>query len=564
MIDMAVLGQTAGGELPALPGLPMEGSFFSLFKIIVMGLFLFLWAFPAGWCSRDAKGLSLNQFLWGSIILIGAIMGWLFWFLLPVYLVGLMFYVLFGFGVILVYALYRDTIVEEKNKILNPTNFLAALKGHKETGFKLEEKVQLATTDGREPKVPEELEGQKLYQSFQDLLFDGLWRRANEILIQPAGEKARVTFKIDGVANEYDQWERLWAQGVVDYVKGICRLNLDERRQPQKGKLVAKQVDVNRKVQLDILTQGSTAGEQMLIRVRAEEAKFTVDDIGFTDEQLDQLKGILSAKAGLVILSGMPDSGLTSTLYAIGRSLDAFTQNIHSVEAKPLMDLDNITQNVYQAGSDKSFAKMIQSISRREPDTILVDPCAEPETAQMLAQIVGDKKKKIFTTLRASSSFSALGRITRWIEDPERSSDILLAVTFQRLVRKLCPACREAYKPNPKTLQKMNFTADEAMMFYRPPSVPLVDKKGNQILCPTCQGSGYLGRTGVFEILTVDDALRGAIRSGDPNRIKAAARKSGSKFWEEVALEKVVAGITSVQEVIRVGKEAEALAEKKQ
>lgn len=563
MLDMSVLAQVSAGEGVSLPGLPSEGGFFSLFKIIVMGLFLFLWAFPAGWCSRDAKGLSLNQFLWGSIILAGAILGWMFWLLVPIYIVGLLFYLLFGFGVILIYALYRDTLVEEDAKILNPSNLLAAIRGHGEPSFQVEEKVKLATSDGREPKIPEDVDAQKVYQHFQDLLFDGLWRRANEILILPSGEKVRVAFKIDGVVNEYDQWERPGAQAVFDYVKGICKLNVEERRQPQKGKLMAKQVGVDRKVQLDILTQGSTAGEQMVIRVRAEEAKFTVDDIGFSEEQLGLLRDVIDAKTGLVVVSGMPDTGITSTLYAIGRSLDAFTQNIHSVEIKPLMDLDNITQNVYQPNSEKTFPKFIQSISRREPDTILIDPCADPETAQMLAQIVSDKKKKIIATLRASSSTSALGRVVRWIEDADRAGEVLLALTFQRLVRKLCPACREAYKPNPKILQKLNFTASESVTFYRPPTTAMVDKKGNPIVCPTCQGSGYLGRTGVFELLVVNDDLRAAIRSGDASRIKSAARKSGSKFWEEAALDKVVAGITSVQEVIRVSKEAEALMDKK-
>jgi len=136
-------------------------------------------------------------------------------------------------------------------------------------------------------------------------------------------------------------------------------------------------------------------------------------------------------------------------------------------------------------------------------------------------------------------------------------------VTFQRLVRKLCPACREAYRPNPDTLRKLNFSANESVTFYRPPTQQMVDKKGNPIVCATCQGSGYLGRTAVFEFLIIDDNIRQAVRSGDPNALKQAVRKSGLKLWQDVALEKVVAGITSVQEIIRVSKEAEALTGKK-
>ena len=466
-------------------------------------------------------------------------------------------------GVILTYAFYRDSIVEGADKILNPGNLLAAMKGKTEAKFEVVEKVRLATTQGREPKIPEDAEGQKLYQGFQDLMFDGLWRRTNEILIQPAGEKVNVLFKIDGVMSEYDQWERAHGQGVIDYVKGICKLDVNEHRQPQKGKMVAQQVNVNRKVTLDLETAGSTAGEKMHIRIRAEEAKFTIEDLGFTDEQMGKVQEILNTKTGLVLVTGMPGAGMTSTMYAIGRSLDAFTQNIHSVEAKPLMDLDNITQNVYQPGTEKSFPKLIQSISRKEPDTMLVDPCNEPEVAQMIAQIVAKKNKKIYTTVRASSTYSALGRIVRWIEDPETAAEALKAIFFQRLVRKLCPACREAYKPNQDMLRKMNFSANESVTFYRPPTQAMVDKKGNPIICATCQGSGYVGRTGVFEILMIDDALRAAIQSADATRIKAAAKKSAVKLWQDVALEKVLAGVTSVHELIRVSKEAESLTGKK-
>ncbi len=560
MISTFMLGQMA---VEGIPGVPGEGGFFSLAKIIMMAIFVFLWALPAGWCSRDAKRLSLNHFLWGGIVLTGSILGWVFWLFIPMYFVGFLFFVIFGYGAILVYAFYRDTLVDSTSKILNPSNLLAVIKGKAETKFEVTEKVRLATTQGREPKIPETAEGQKLYQSFQDLMFEGLWRRANEVLVQPAGDKVKVSFKIDGVINEYDQWERLWGQGVIDYVKGICKLDLNERRQPQKSKLVAQQVNVNRKVTLDIETAGSTAGEKMLIRIRAEEAKFTIDDIGFTDSQMEKFQEFLSAKTGLVLVTGMPDAGMTSTLYAIGRSLDAFTQNIHSVEAKPLMDLDNITQNVYQAGTEKNFAKLIQSISRKEPDTILVDPCNDPETAQMIAQIVEKKNKKIFTTLRASSAYSGLGRMVRWIESPDTAAAALTAVIFQRLVRKLCPACREAYKPNQDMLRKMNFAAGGSVTFYRPPTQAMVDKKGNPIICATCQGSGYVGRTGVFEILMVDDALRAAIQSGDAMRIKAAAKKAILQLWQDVAMEKVVAGVTSVHEVVRVSKEAESLTGKK-
>jgi type II secretory ATPase GspE/PulE/Tfp pilus assembly ATPase PilB-like protein len=559
MLEQLILGQETVGGVMAVPG---ESGFFSLGKIITMAIFLFLWAFPASWCSRDAKRLSLNQFLWGIGILAGAILGWFFWLFIPIFAVGMMFNLILAFGAIIAYAMYRDSLVSDEERILKPANLVKAVKGEKQEAFEVKEKVRLANKMGREPKVPEDDAGQKVYQGFQDLMFDAMWRRAGEVLVQPAGEQSRILFKIDGVIAEYAQWNRDWAQSIIDYVKSICDLNLEEHRQPQKGKLVAQQMHVERKVTLDIETAGSRVGEKMMIRIRAEESKFTVTDIGFSEEQLKRFQPILDAPKGLVLISGLGTSGLTSTAYAIGRSMDAFVQNIHSVEMKPLMDLDNITQNIYQPGSEKTFPRFLQTISRREPDVILVDPCHDPETAQMILNLTTVKHKKIYATIRASSSLSALGRIIKWSETPDIAAEALLAVLFQRLVRKLCPACKEAYKPNPETLRKMNLSSKENVTFYRPPSQQPVDKKGNPIVCATCQGSGYLGRTAVYEMLIVDDALREAIRSGDLKAVKSSARRSGLKYWDESALEQVLTGVTSVQEIVRVSREAESAVKK--
>jgi type II secretory ATPase GspE/PulE/Tfp pilus assembly ATPase PilB-like protein len=555
MLENLILGQEAAVGVGSIPG---EGGFFSLAKIIVMLVFIFLWAPPAGWCARDAKRLSINQFMWGCVILSGGVLGWFFWFFVPIYAVGLMFNILLAFGAVVAYAVYRDTLVDDSERILKPANLLAAIKGEqKDAAVEVVEKVRLANAAGREPKIPEDPEGQKVYQTFQNLMFDALWRRAGELFIQPAGENVKILFRIDGVIAEYAEWDRASGQSVINYVKTICGLDVNEHRQPQKSKLMAQQVHVDRKVTLDMETAGSRAGEKLVIRIRAEEAKYTITDIGFSEDQIGKFQSSLDAKKGLVIISGMGHAGLTSTTYAIGRSMDAFVQNIHSVEVKPLMELDNITQNIYEAGSEKSFARYLQTISRREPDILLVDPCKDAETAKMITQLAATKNKKVFMTIHATNTLTALGRMMKWTETPDQVAEAILAVMYQRLVRKLCPACREAYKPNPETLRKMNLSSRENVTFYRPPSQQLVDKKGNPIVCATCQGSGYVGRTAVFEIMFVDDNLRDAIRAGEGRAIKSAARKSGLKYWDESALEKVLAGITSVQEIVRVSKEAE-------
>jgi type II secretory ATPase GspE/PulE/Tfp pilus assembly ATPase PilB-like protein len=189
----------------------------------------------------------------------------------------------------------------------------------------------------------------------------------------------------------------------------------------------------------------------------------------------------------------------------------------------------------------------------------MISDLPDAETAS-LAAMGGKQNKKIYIGMRAKDTFSALGAYLQGVADPALSASSLAAVTSQRLIRILCTTCRKGYKPDPDILKKANLPLGENRPFYRPPNPNEleVDKQGNPILCAVCQGTGYLGRTGVFELLVIDDELRARISKGDTLAvIKAEARKKGMLYLQEVALHKVYDGITSINEVLRVTKEGE-------
>ena len=174
------------------------------------------------------------------------------------------------------------------------------------------------------------------------------------------------------------------------------------------------------------------------------------------------------------------------------------------------------------------------------------------------AAAAGRQQKKLYLGMTANDTFSALRRYLDAVGDPGLAASSLVTLTNQRLVRVLCTACRRAYKPDPALLKKGNLPTGENRPFYRPPNPEEleVDKHGNQLICQVCQGSGYLGRTGVFEILAIDEQLRGLIAKGaDIQTMKAEARKKGMLYLQEVALHKVYEGATSIAEVLRVTKE---------
>ncbi len=547
--SIELLGQT----IQSLPG----SSYFSLLKIIVMLLALFAWAFPAAWVNRDATKLSLPSFFWSMMIMISAMVGWLLWFIMPMFSIGIIIWLIVTMGSLLVYVFYRDSLVETDDKVLRLENIKAKLKGEgKDTAFELAEKVHLSTPTDKEIKIPEDQEQQKTYQQFQDLMFDAFWRRATDIYVQPAGQSARIALRIDGVLNQYETIDRQTCNSLITYVKTIAELDLQQHRQPQSGKLVARQLDIDRKVALDIETAGSsTAGERLVIRIRAEEAHYTINDLGLTKSQLEQLKPALDARKGIFLICGMGGCGASTTLYSIGRTHDAFLRNIHTMELKSLMDLDNITQNIYSKAEGTSYAIKLRSVFRKDPDIVLVDPCPDPEAAKVAADAVQKATKKAYMTVRASGTLTALGRFIKWLEGSGPAAQTLLAIIFQKLVRTICPACRQAYRPNPETLRKINLSGGKKVTFYRPPTEPEVDKKGNPIICPTCQGTGYAGRTAIFEVLAITDSVRKAIAGGSATDLKTSARKSGMKYWQEVAIQKVMEGTTSMHAIVRVSKE---------
>jgi general secretion pathway protein E len=217
-----------------------------------------------------------------------------------------------------------------------------------------------------------------------------------------------------------------------------------------------------------------------------------------------------------------------------------------------MLDLDNITQRVYDGTNDDvNYARMLQSVLRREPDVVMVSECEDHETAVIATRAAGEDRK-IYMGITAQDCFDALSKYLRLLDDNAAAGKGLIGVINQRLIRLLCTECREAFKPDPATLKKLNLPVDKIDRFHRPPTEPLVDKKGREITCPNCQGSGYVKRTGVFEMLVVDKDVAGLIAEGASiNRIKSQCRKNKMYYLQEEALLKVIDGTTSMQEVLR-------------
>lgn len=527
------------------------GLYFSLPKIAALLVLVLPFLYVAPRVQKDARRVRAAPDVWSAVLLIGTSLCLIVWVVVPLYVVGLSLYVIFLLAALLAYVAHRNRQVPAEQKILTREHLGRVFGGQKREPVQVNARLKLYDSYGKivpppdaETAPAEEIER---FNLAQQLLYDAVWHRASEVDVAPTGAQSRVRQVIDGVVHEREPMDHAHGEAVIDYLKRAAGADPEDRRRPQQGKI---SVDLaNAPVDMDVTTAGTKNGQRLRVRVLQEAIQTQIDRLGMPEDLLRRVREINASDAGLLLVSSAGRNGMSSTLYSLLRDHDAFVKELVTLEAEPEMDLENVTQHAY-AAQDK-LAGRLNAALRRDPNVLMVDTC---ENAAAAAVIVEAAAEKMFLLgVRGNDSFSALARWVKVVGDAGAAVRPLHAVLFQALIRKLCPTCKQAYQPDPKLLAKVNLPAEKIESFYRPPTEPLVDEKGNPYTCPTCQGSGYFGRTGVFELLEVTDAVRERIAAGAPlSQIRAAARKNKMLYLQEQALRKVMAGETSIQEVVRV------------
>ncbi len=344
-----------------LGAVPPVGGYMSVFKILGMFVLLVPWLWVAPWVQRDSKRVRAPKGLWATIILAVGAAALLVWLLLPFYAVGLALYVVAVVTALVSYVSYRNSRVEDDEKI----RLVSLLKGtaRKETE-KAVTRLILYNSDGKVVVAPteesEEPDAIRGYNLIQELMYDIVWRRASEVDLAPSREKARVRYVIDGAPVERPKIPLSDSEAIIQYLKPVGGMDAEERRRPQKGKIA---VDLAGSA-IDILltVAGTTSGQRMRFRIVQEFVQTNLDTLGISDDVLARLREIIKLDHGLLIVSGRGGSGVTSTLYSLLREEDAFIKRLITLEAKPDVDLENITQNEY--GDVQNLPKMLAQTLR--------------------------------------------------------------------------------------------------------------------------------------------------------------------------------------------------------
>ncbi len=535
--------------LALLAQLPPSTMYVQPVKLVAVVLLFALWALFAQWVDKDAVAVNTYRVLWNLLVLgTGAVVMAAAW-LVPIFWIGLAAMFVVNTTMMIVYVIHRNKLVRPEDRVLTAEHF----RRLKEEGFsgkkkvkEVKERVRLTGADKKVVPIPEEDPEREQYRLVQDLVFDALWRRAALVELLPGKEVAKITYQVDGVATDREGLPRAEADAVLLFLKRIAGLNLEEHRKPQSGQILAAIGEHKHKML--VRTDGSTAGEKLTMRIFYREGELKIPDLGFNAKQLDAVMALREVSPGLILLSAPSGAGLTTTIYSFTRTHDRFLQNVQTIEFEKEMDLDNVTQKVFSTVEGKTFCETLLKLVRSDPDIIVLPELRDRESAAVAAQAAA-QKQKVYVGLVASDVFDALRKWLTLVGDKVLVAKGLLAIANQRLVRVLCGQCKEAYKPDAAMMRKLNLPADKVL--YRVPQ-PQFDKHGTPIVCQACQGTGYVGRTAVYEWLQVDDGLREVLRrSTSVADIQSYVQKRGMLGLQAQALQKVLDGVTSIQEVAR-------------
>ena len=399
----------------------------------------------------------------------------------------------------------------------------------------LEEPADLLEADDEAPII-------RLVNS---LLFRAVKERASDIHINPEEKDISVRFRIDGVLREVIRPPKRFQASIASRIKIMGGLNIAEKRLPQDGRIRIK--IAGRDVDVRLSTVPTANGERIVMRLLDKSAVLLdLSQIGFEDWQLEIMDLLVTRSHGIVLVTGPTGSGKTTTLYGALAKINSPDLNILTIEDPVEIQLKGVAQVQVNAKIELTFASGLRSFLRQDPDVIMVGEIRDLETAEIAIQasLTGHL---VLSTIHTNDAAGAITRLADMGVQPFLVASSLVGVLAQRLVRVLCPACKEAYEPSAEELSQAGVTP------------AILARAGNPthlyraVGCPQCQRTGYAGRTGIYELMLVDDEIRPLIlKNVDSGSIKARAVAGGMMTLLEHGAYKVAKGLTTAAEVLSV------------
>lgn len=564
------------------------GFYFHPVKLLAILAVYLAWVRTCWWVDQDSRELSLPAMPWNPLLLVGGSVGLLLVWLLPVFLASYLGLVVLYLTPTLLYVRLRNEKVEDEDKVLTPHHLrlLAArylgLKGGRGAMAAKKRHIPVrfigksGDARGEEGTRVRRAQESQHYRSALELVHEAILKRATDIHLEPTRDEMTVRLRIDGILQPSPAFERDTGDAVLNIYKVLADLDITEKRKAQDGSFSAevqtpmetapKKKDedddeeepeapvqmVTRLMDFRVATAGSVSGEKMVMRLLDRSRAINdLSRLGMRDRLRDQIRAVVGQPHGMFIVCGPTGAGKSTTLYACLSEIDRYQKNVITVENPVEYHIDNVTQIEINPKAGKTFATELRSILRQDPDVIYIGEIRDQETAEIACQ-AAQTGHMVFTTLHANDTATAVVRLLDLGVQPFMVASALSAILGQRLVRVLCPRCKIAYRPNPELLRKANLPADRIKAFYRPPR-PEEREDGKE--CEFCSSTGYRGRTGIFELLVINDRVRDLIKD-NPNidAIRLEAVKGGMVYLQQDGMRIVIEGDTSIDELLRVAK----------
>lgn len=371
------------------------------------------------------------------------------------------------------------------------------------------------------------------------MLTEAIKHKASDIHIETFERHLLIRFRIDGVLREILRPQRQLASLLVSRIKVMAKLDIAEKRVPQDGRMALR--IGGRAIDVRVSTLPSNYGERVVLRLLDKNSvRLDLETLGMAEHNRRQLDTLIHRPHGIILVTGPTGSGKSTTLYAALSRLNSAERNIMTVEDPIEYELEGIGQTQVNPKVDMTFARGLRAILRQDPDVVLVGEIRDGETAQIAVQasLTGHL---VLSTLHTNSALGALSRLQDMGIEPFLLSTSLLGVLAQRLVRTLCPSCRQPYAVDEEQAKQTGLAVGTTL--YHPGG------------CEKCNYSGYRGRTGIHELLLIDDTVRTAIHRGESELGIARMLGDGRITIRQDGMDKVLAGITTWEEVVRVTKE---------
>jgi type II secretory ATPase GspE/PulE/Tfp pilus assembly ATPase PilB-like protein len=538
-----------------------HGFYLSVSKLLLVWLLFLVWVKTTDWVGQDCLRVNLNYSIWNPIVFGVFIAAFLVMWLIPMFEIAMPLLLVAYLAPLGTYLIVRNKMVEQHQRVMTPEHIrllIAGLLG--KMGVKVSTEKQAAWQKGAPVNFKasagcgREGEANLLlarrspgFVPTKELIAEMLDRRGESVMLEFTQAGVGVRFQIDSVWHNLDPQTREQAALILAVMMTLCGLDANKRTKRQEATMQAEYKGIEYLCRL--IVQSAEGTERAVLHVHALKAPIkSFDELGMRAKTQEQLKELTARPAGFVLFAALPGGGLSALFDSVLKNCDRYMRDFASVEEVNHRehDIENLPVTIYNASKGETATAALEKITKTYPNVIVMRTLPDMAAAKMLCDQVAEDRL-VLTAIRAKDATEAMLRVLLLKLPPKDFVNAISGVCCVRLVRKLCGECKEAYPAPQEMLAQFGIPPGKVQTLYRPPTQPDAKK-----VCPNCEGIGYKGRSGLFELLVVDDGVREMLlKSPKLDLVRAAARRSGMKTFQEEGLVLVVKGITSLQELQR-------------